>query len=115
MTSPSVTSTKGAWIGMVAFSEGQKPSGPVRFETIGRARRSTLAQWKGGVANCTGIGLATVARVIRNLRGRIWAQARVGEGATFHFTLGPAEVTQRGADAGNGGATRERPRAQPDG
>ena len=47
----------------------------------------------------SGIGLASVARVIRNLGGRIWAEAKPGEGAIFRFTLGPAEVRQREADA----------------
>ena len=98
----------GAWIELgVAEDEGDVPTYYVRdngigFDNVNRdvifqafERLHTRAEFAG-----SGLGLATVERIVRRHGGRVWAEGTPGEGAVFRFTLAQVqEVTPADAPA----------------
>jgi signal transduction histidine kinase len=93
----------------VEIGHGQTPCGPafhvrdngVGFgpEDAGRLFRP-FERLHGARFEGFGVGLSIVRRIVEHHGGRVWAEGRPGEGATFRFTLGaqPAPAGRPGAE-----------------
>ena len=93
-------------LGVVEDEDGDENDGPIYhvrdngigFDNADRERifhaferLHTRAEFSG-----SGLGLATVERIVHRHGGRAWADGVPGEGAVFRFTLGSPSTERRG-------------------
>ncbi|MEA2615259.1 MAG: hypothetical protein QOE72_1042 [Chloroflexota bacterium] len=77
----------------------------VGFEVTGMSRPFRAFQRLHAAPGLDGLGmgLATVQRVLRLHRGAVWAESKLGAGATFYFQIGPVDAAAPGAPGADGG------------